>query len=333
MNPFYGSLEIIWKNPKYVHINEAKLWEAILRITKEDLKIPNWRMPVYYPEDDENFVQFIGIQNSINFAFTDFETKRKFKIEYKDAEWRGAMGMVGSLMRAIEDGFPVFDAKFLSKISEKKMEYIFRSIPDYPIPMLGDRTKIFQEVGKVLLKKYDGSFWNIFKDAGFKAFGPYGIVNQLRTNFSSFNDVGPYNIYLMDGTYALHFHKRSQLLVMIYQGRALDSGRKLPLIGDIDDLGAIADYEVPKVLEHLGILKYNKVLKEKILRQDIIEQDSLEEQEIRAMTVLAMKRLLEEINKLRKDKINMCHLDYRIWKMGTDGVDLSPHHLTPTIFY
>ena len=323
MNPFYQSLEIIWRNPKFVFLDEIRLQDVAQEIAKEDLKIPSWRAPVFYPKDDENFVQLLGVENSINFAFTDFETKKKFKIEFKGQEWTGSFAMAGSLLRAIEEGIPILSAEYLKNIRFRDTIYIFRSVPGYKMPMLKERTKIFREIGKVLLEKYEGSFWNLFEDAGFRAFGPYGIVSQLRRNFPSFNDVSEY----------LHFHKRSQLMVIVYQGRALDSHGELPLIGDIDDLGAIADYEVPKVLEYLGILEYLPSLKKKILNQEIIEKDSREEQEIRAMTVLAMKILLEEINKLRKDQINMCHLDFRIWKMGKDAVNLPQHHLTPTIFY
>lgn len=333
MNPFYPSLKVIWDNPKFVFVNEEQLKKVSKEIAKEDLKIPNWRAPVFYPEDDENLIQLFGIENSINFAFTDFKTKKKFKIEFKGQEWTGSFAMAGSLMRAIEEGIPILAARYLKDIDLNSMKHIFREIPGYPMPMLEARTEIFREIGMILLKKYKGSFWNLFRSAGFKAFGRHenGIVHQLRQDFPSFNDISGYrNGYL-------HFHKRSQLLVMIYQGRALDSNGKLPLIKDIDDLGAIADYEVPKVLEYLGILEYAPSLKQKILNQEIIEKNSREEQKIRAMTVLAMKNLLEKINQLRRksrrEKINMCHLDYRIWKMGKDASNLPPHHLTPTIFY
>lgn len=329
MNPFYKSLEIIWERPAHVWLNEKRLEEVAREIAKEDLKIPNWRAPVFYPKDDENFVQLLGIENSINFAFTDFETKKKFKIEFKGQEWTGSFAMAGSLLRAIEEDIPVLDAEYLKNIRFRDMLSIFRSVPGYKMPMLKERTEIFQEIGRVLLKRYCGSFWNLFKEANFQAFGDCGIIAHLCLNFPSFYDVSPRR----PGTGVFRFYKRAQLLVMVYQGRALDSRGDLPLIGDIDDLGAIADYEVPKVLEYLGILEYTPSLKNTILNQEIIKKDSREEQEIRAMTILAMKKLLEEINQLRQNKINMCHLDYRIWKTGKDSTNLPPHHLTPTIFY
>lgn len=338
MNPFYNSLRNIWRNPRFVKINEAKLWEIILKISKEDLEIPNWRLPVYYPNDDENFVQFLGIVSSINFAFTDFTTKRKFAIkdwrsEFKSAKpWRGAFGMAASLLRAIDQSIPILDAGFLKNITLWDMEYIFQSISGYSMPMLKERTEIFQEIGKVLLGKYDGSFYNLFKSADFKAFGAFGIINQLSDNFPSFRDIGCYQ-HSSGMLYKLDFYKRAQLFVMVYYGRALDSNGRLPLIKDIDDLGAIADYQIPRILEHLGVLEYSPLLKKKILNQEIIKQDSWEELEIRAMTVLVVKRILEESNKLRKNKINICHLDYKFWDMARKIRIKTPHHLTPTIAY
>ena len=62
MNPFYKSLEVIWERPKYVWLNEKRLKEVAREMAREDLKIPNWRAPVFYPKDDENFVQLLGIE-------------------------------------------------------------------------------------------------------------------------------------------------------------------------------------------------------------------------------------------------------------------------------
>lgn len=330
MNPFYQSLEVIWNRPRFVHLDEEKLKEIAREIIKEEPKIPNWRIPVHWPGDDKNLVQFIGIENSINFAFRDFDTKQPFKIkdwrpEFKNREWIGSSGMVGCLLRAFEAGIPILDAKYLAKITDQQMTYIFRSLPGYSMPMLKQRTGIFREVGQVLLEKYNGSFWNIFERSGFQAFGSagrLGIVDHLRLSFPSFNDISWHN---QSQTW-LQFHKRSQLLVMIYHGRALDSQGKLSLIQDINKLGAIADYKVPKILEYLGILEYAPILKNKILKQKLILPHSLMEQEIRAMTVLAMKRIMELTG------YNICAIDYKFWSMGEKRI-ITPHHLTPTIFY
>lgn len=332
MNPFYSSLEVVWKQPSMVFINNQRLEEIARKISKQKLEIPNWRAPVYYPQDDQNFVQFVGIANSINFAFKDFETKRKFKIKdwrpkFKQTEWRGAFGMVACLLRAHQGGISVLDAYFLKDIDLKTMKYIFYPSIGYPLPMLEQRTRIFNQIGSILLEKYNGSFYNLLQSADFKAFGPQGIVTQLITNFSSFNDGACYqNQYLQ-------FHKRAQLLVMIYHGRALDSKQKLPLIKDINDLGAITDYQIPRALEHLGILEYSSRLKQTIDNQQIIPAGSIAEVEIRAMTVLAIKRLLEKINRLRVENINICHLDFKLWDLTKTVNMSSPHHLTPTIFY
>jgi len=332
MNPLYSSLEVIWKNPKLVFLNQKKLEEISSKIAAQELKIPNWRAPVCYPHDDKNFIQFLGIVNSINFAFRDFGTKRKFKIydwRIKTRPWTGAFAMIGCLLRACEQGFEILNAEFLKRITLTEMKYIFRPVPDHPLPMIAQRKKILNEIGEVLLRKYNGSFCNLFQKAEFNAFGPQGIVTQLTKYFPSFNDCLYYQT-----TYSwLYFYKRAQLMVMMYHGRASDSQGKLPLIKDIQNLGAIADYQIPRVLEHLGILEYIPALKKVIAKQKIILPGSTAEVAIRAMTILAMKLILEKVNNIRKEKINMCHLDFKLWDMVKKiRIDL-PHHLTPTIFY
>ncbi len=332
MNPFYSSLEIVWKHPSLVVINNQKLEEIAHEIAEQKLKIPNWRMPIFYPQDNQNFIQFLGIVNSINFAFKDFKTKRKFKIkdwrpELKQEKWRGAFGMTACLLRAYQEGISILDANFLKYANSNQVKYIFRSLPGYSLPMIEQRTRIFNEVGKTLLNKYNGSFYDLFQSADFKAFGPKGIVTQLITNFPSFNDCTYYY------NHCLQFHKRAQLLVMMYHGRALAANQKLPTIKDIHDLGVIADYQIPRALEHLEILQYDPQLKKVIDNQKIIYAGSVAEIELRAMTVLAMKNLLEKINELRTEKINICHLDFKLWEMNKKVKMDSPHHLTPTTFY
>jgi len=63
----------------------------------------------------------------------------------------------------------------------------------------------------------------------------------------------------------------------------------------------------------------------------IVAVGSNEEIEIRAQTVTAMLKLMEEINKIRDEKINMLRLDYAIWSLA--GGLCGPHHLTPTTSY
>lgn len=321
----------IYSNPEFVFINEAALKRIAVELAKEPLVIPDWRWPDVLPAiDDENFVQFLGVVTSVNFAFTNFEPPySKFKIDWKGRKFHGSLALGASFMRALDEGIPVLNAMFLKMLDREELEYIFRGIN--PIPLSEERLKILRQTGKILLERYDGSFLNLFKKADFMAFSrsvmEIGVIERLVTDFAGYFDTA----YHRESQTLLRFNKKARLCVMIYQGRALSSGGKLPLIKDAEGLGPPADYRLPLALKVMGILKYADSLEEKIRNRKIIQSDSNEEIEIRAQTVTAMLKLMEEINKIRDEEINMLQLDYAIWSLA--GRLNEPHHLTPTTCY
>lgn len=323
-NPYLKSLEPIWKNPKFVFMDEERLKEVAKDFIKEDLKTPNWHNEAYPEEDNNLFIDFLGLESSINFCFNDPWTKVSFQTEYKGEVFRRAFGMAICLKRALEEGIPILDCKWLRNATLENLQYIFRG--STPMPLLSERLKIFHEVGDALERKYDGHFYNIFQEAQFRAFTAdrKGIIDRLIRDFPSFWDT---SWYALDVDHLLEFHKRAQLYAIMYQGRAMDSDGKLPLIVDADDLGPPADYRVPQVLKKLGILKYKPSLTRRINAQKIIQKDSLEEQEIRAQMIYAMVRLCN----LTGTWIGP--IDFRIWYAGTKMTDGKPHHLTPTTAY
>lgn len=323
-NPYLRSLEPIWKNPKYVLVDEERLKKVAEDFAKEDLKTPNWREAVYPEDDDKLFVDFLGLNSAINFCFMDPWTKESYQTEYRGKVVPRAFGMSASLMRALEEGISILDCRWLKNVTLEDMKYVFRGLA--PMPLLNERLEIFHEVGRVLEQKYGGHFYNLFEEAKYQAFtlDRKGIVDRLIRDFPSFWDA---SWYTLDEDHLLEFHKRAQLYATMYQGRALDSNGKLPLIQDAADLGPPADYRVPQVLRHLGILKYKNSLARKVNSQKIIKKDSLEEQEIRGQMIYVMVKICELLNTW------IGPVDFRIWYAGTKMVGGKPHHLTPTIAY
>jgi len=322
-NPYIKSLSPIFKKPKLVFVNEDKLKEVAGNLRAEEFFPPSWKEQALPDGDYNTFIDFLGIDSSINFCFTNPFTKKRFQVEYKGEISSGYFAMLACLKRALEEGVPILDCKWLKKVTIEQMEHIFRGIN--PISLIKERTLIFQEVGEVLERKYGGHFYNLFEEAGYVAFAKdkTGIVNRLITDFPSFFDFSWHE----PSQSVLEFHKRAQLFAITYQNEALLSNGRIPLIFDADDLGPPADYRVPQVLKGMGILSYKRELRKKIARQKIIKRDSLEEQEIRAQMTYVMARLCE----LTGSWIGP--IDYRIWYAGTKLNGNEPHHLTPTTAY
>jgi hypothetical protein len=318
VNPFWDSLRPIWDAPACVWVSESDLVRVAKALATEEFPVPSWREPVF-PEPDEEFFDFVAVGNSINFAFTDFETGKSFTTEYHGLQWRGAFAMWACLRRALESGWAITSGEFLSTLTLVKCQELFAGDP--PMPMIEERWAILKEIGNVLCNHYQGHFQNLLNSSRGKAFGSHGLVTQLLKRFPSFRDESR---HIKTGA-VLQFEKRAQLLAMMYQGRALASNVLKPL-SDSQNLGPIADYSVPRALHAQGILQYSPELKERIVSRSILPKDSIAEQEIRAQIML-----LNEINELRRDTLTFLELDYKLWMLGR-RVD-APHHLTRTTAY
>lgn len=323
VNPFWDSLRPIWDDPTCVRVSESDVVRVATSLASDEFPVPSWREPVF-PEHDEEFFDFIAVGNSINFAFTNFETGKSFTTEYHGAPWRGAFGMWACLRRAIENGSAFTSGEFLSALTLAKCQELFAGDP--PMPMIEERWVILKEVGEVLCNHYQGRFHNLLTSSGCRAFGSGGLVTQLLRRFPSFKDESR---HIRTGT-VLQFEKRAQLLAMMYQGRALASKVLKPL-SDSQNLGPIADYSVPRALHAQGILQYSPELKERIISRSILPKDSIAEQEIRAQATNAQIMLLNEINGLRLETLTFLELDYKLWMLGR-RVD-APHHLARTTAY
>jgi hypothetical protein len=86
-----------------------------------------------------------------------------------------------------------------------------------------------------------------------------------------------------------------------------------------------ADYQVPKMLEHFGCLKYKTSLSNKIASHSIIPKYSLEEVSIRGATILVCDRLAELTG------WNKSEIDSWLWLRRKECT--KPFHLTVTTDY
>ncbi|MBI2626613.1 MAG: hypothetical protein HYW69_03410 [Candidatus Nealsonbacteria bacterium] len=334
-NPYVKTLEPVWRDTKDVRVNEEKLQELIkdMRQKKEkgELIIPAWAVPNIHPPIDcglKEWVDYVCWINTVNFAFTNFEPPyNKFAIEYPKGNFlSGSAAMAASFMRAKKEGIPIFEAETMNTITWSEINYIFRPVDEeHKMPMLQKRWEIIREAADDLLGMYDGQWLNLFRWSNWRAFdygkgfNYQGIIKKLVTNFFSFGDTREY------GGQTLEFHKRAQLLVMMYHGRAANSGGRFPLIKDINDIGPIADYDVPKALHFLGVLGYSSRLESAIENHSVIVVGHPWETENRLGQCYVMWRICEELS------INMAQADYYIWEMGRKSK--SPHILVPTTSY
>lgn len=309
-----------------VRIDPEKLKEVARRFSEEQLVIPDWKAPVLPDKADKETIDFIGLGCAIDFAFTHFDSGKKYEATYNDIKFSGSYGMWASLKRGIDEGERLLDGAYLAKMSKKDTRRLLER--DSRIPLLKERHEIFNEVGRVLVDKYEGHFHNLLRKSDNRIFNDgKGVVERLTGDFPSFRDVWYYN-----GS-KVQFDKRAQLFPGLLQGKFLGCGTELFPEQDVKQLTVFADYQLPRALEALGILRYSKSLKERIDGGKLIAKGSTEEIEIRANTVVAAKRIEEAISYRNPgSNISALHIDYKLWSEGRK-IKEGRHHLTKTTAY
>jgi hypothetical protein len=213
-------------------------------------------------------------------------------------------------------------------MSREDLAYIFRSAPGADgslgeiIPLFDARLAHIHEVGRVLLERYDGQFARAVEKAGGSA---VNLALLLAQEFSSFRDVALYH------NQEIRFFKRAQICVADLYGAF--GGKRWGAFTDLGKLTIFADYKLPQVLRHYGILEYEPRLAERIDNQELLQPGEEEEVELRAATIWACELLRHEMSRISRQTITAVEVDQLLWYLGQNSSEMRPYHRTRTIYY
>jgi hypothetical protein len=172
----------------------------------------------------------------------------KFQVDFAGRHWSDSDALFACMKRAMDNGVPILDGKFLAQVTRADLERIFAA--NIELPMLDEKMEVWHQVGAVLADKYNGRFHNFVKSCPPRLYdNGAGIIDRMVKEFPRFNDVSPY-----DGS-TIKFYKLPQLGIWFVYSN-LRKNNQFPL----DDLGkmtAFADYIVPVALRILGIVTYS----------------------------------------------------------------------------
>lgn len=323
--PVLESLPPVLERSRDVQTVGAKVAEHSRWLACEELPLPEFALPFGIgKENPKEAIDYLLVANTLNFAFTDFNTQVKFQVDDAGQRWSDSQAMFACIKRAVDDGIPFLKGRYLSTVTRSDLESVFRG--NIEMPMLDERVEILQAVGKTLQASYDGRFHNFIEEAAPRLYaGGQGLIDKLVREFPRFNDVSPY-----DG-HEIKLYKLAQLGIWtVYSALHGADAFKLE---DPEKMTAFADYIVPVALEAMGILRYSPTLKKKIEDGIMIPRDSTQEVEIRAHTLYATALLTQEVNKRRPAdrQIIIPQIDARLWTHF--HTTHCPHHLTRTIMY
>jgi hypothetical protein len=303
-------------------IDDERLLGLATELAGAEMEVPDWRLLVYPQADDDRFVQFIGVQNALNFCFFNPVAGDKFAAEYRGEIWGGSTGLCAALMRAIEADIDVLDPKILASLRIQDAEEIFASAAA-PLPLLAERVAMLNSLG-ASLAPYDGSFANLVRAADFDA---GRLISRLVNEFPAYGT--DFNI-LPKSHEIVVFDKRARLFAIIYEGRSRGS-KTLPPLSCLDQIGLPADYQIPRYLRSEGVLVYGDALAEKVDTRTLIAPGSVEEIVLRSSTNEVCLLLVDAINERRSDPITMIEVDFAMWMGGRRAT--GHHHLTLTTAY
>lgn len=305
---------------RQVRIDKKALIRFSRKLLEDRIEVPAWNCLYHFCSRSEEMISYLLVLDSLNFCFWPESGKDTWEIEYESRRLSGYYALAASLKKAIESGVPITKADYLAELSLDKLKQIFSGRGE--LQLLEHRLKILNELGQVLLGEYGGESHRLVERAGRSALR---LARLLAEELSSFRDVAEYL------GHKVFFYKRAQIFAADLYG-AFD-GKEWGSFVDIDKLTAFADYKLPQVLRHLGILHYARSLAQKVDQKILLEAGSLEEVEIRANTIWVVELICKELVLMGKG-LRAFEIDWILWNMGQDpGFKIKPYHRTASIFY
>ncbi|MBN1832507.1 MAG: queuosine salvage family protein [Deltaproteobacteria bacterium] len=311
---------IVANKSVHVRIDERAVTELCKTWVEEGISVPPWDSVHHFKGVPEDTIAYIFVLDALNFCFWPPPGRPRWEIEYESRRFSGYYALSISLKRAIGSGIPIIKADFLANITLKDLKQVLRGKGE--LPLLKERVEILRELGQVLLDEYHGEAYRLLEAAEHSA---PAFVHLASEKFPSFRDVAKY------GCDEVFFYKRAQILASDLYG--VFNGAEQGHFIDVDELTAFADYKLPQVLRHLGVLRYKPGLTQKVDHGILLEGGSIEEIEIRANTIWAVELIRQEMEALGRT-FRAFEIDGILWNMGQDeAFRAKPYHRTMSIYY
>ncbi len=310
------SAQFVMREARFVTIDEHVLQLLCARFDAQ-LRVPEWNVRYHFDDGTARTANYILLLDALNFSFWG---EPRWRIEYHGQTLQGYWALAAALKRAIEDGIPLADADYLAQLEYAQLAHILRG--ENSIPLLSERAKHAREVGQVLNETFGGQFANLIEAADDDA---PRVAQLVVANFLSFRDESAYRGRIVK------FYKRAQIVAADLYGAF--GGEQWGALKNLDALTCFADYKLPQILRHWGVLRYADTLAEMVDQQAEIPAGRDEEIEIRAATIVAVERLRECLH-ARGVNLNSVQIDWALWDAAqATPPDGKPYHRTRTIYY
>ena len=311
-----------------VRIDHARLAAVGRELADTATAAPTWTHPLHHRGSPAHTATWVFVLDALNFCFWSErpDPDDRWRVSWRGETHDGYWALAAALSRAVEEGTPLHDPRWLATIDEAAVAHLLRpatsSTPT--IPLFEARVNHLQELGRGLINAGGGqeAALRIVTAAQGSA---VRLVQNVVRQFPSFDDVAAHE------GHEVRFYKRAQILVADLAG-AFDGEAPAAFL-DLDALTAFADYKVPQVLRRFGLLHYAPDLAASIARRDLIPAGSRAEIEIRAATVQAVDLLRHALEAYGRE-LSASDVDWLLWMAGQSlPPGCEPYHRTSTPFY
>jgi hypothetical protein len=251
----------------------------------------------YFRGTDADTAAYVLVLETLNFGSGWFDVLRK------RSGCSGHFTVATSLTDLALDG-RLWDARALAEVDAATCAAVFDQDPDGPVAdLLALFATALNDLGRLLLERYDGSPVALIEDASHSA---EQLLLQL-DELPFFHEVGH-----LDGR-PVPFYKRAQIcsatLSLAFDGQGL--GR----FDDLHRLTMFADNLVPHVLWCEGALAFDDDLAARIARREILPTGGREEVELRAAAIEAVEQLVAALE-ARGRRVTAMAVDEVLWSRG-----------------
>ena len=334
-----SSCAVVVNDSLHVTIDTAAIERLARDLVDRNVPPPAWDEEIHYrgtgANATEETIGWIFALDALNFCFWGQDANNpayRWRIASGGTVHDGYMALAIALREAARGGTPVWSPAWQATVDNESMTRIFDPVPgSAPIPLFRARVANLRELGRGMQSLNLGNrpFTTFVMRSGPSA---PRLTRAIVGAFPSFRDVVPWKPSQAAGpALDIRLLKRAQILVSDLAG-ALEGTQEVA-IGERDQLTAFADYKVPQVLRHFGILQYRDQLAATIQRRQPVAPGSREEVEIRAATIWACELIRQRLAGTA-GRFTASDIDWMLWNLGQSlPPACEPYHRTVTTFY
>ncbi|XP_076126178.1 queuosine 5'-phosphate N-glycosylase/hydrolase [Alosa pseudoharengus] len=337
--------EILWpreagrfvsERSRDVHVCE----EGVLRVAEmlyglrhsEVLSARGWSLmnPLAPPPGGDAALNWLLVVDTMNFSFWPDDPDKQCEVICRGKTYTGYMALCAAITRALDEGVPITDPAYFSKMSLEDLGRVLRSDSSVPMPMLSERHNALTAVGCAVLT-HSGSFRCFLEPCNNNALK---MVQHIVELLPSYQDEA-----VFEGR-RVAFYKRAQILVAEVCC-ILEAGGQGG-VSDMDQLTMFADYRVPQALVHLGVLRYSDGLMDTLKKGELLDSGDRREVEIRGCSIDSVEQIKEKLVQLMAQRdgeechINSALIDFFLWPYAKEHHKEMAHipiHHTRCIYY